>query len=92
MSMYRGIIFLPPERKHKLTTLITLIMNMNIANDNTSAVVRSKDVRQAAIRSYLNYQMAVKARERLEERKNSNNVNFSDHELKVNEGHLLLQR
>jgi len=42
---------------------------MNIANDNTSAAVRSKDVRQAAMRRYLIYQKAVKAREGIERRK-----------------------
>jgi len=41
-----------------------------ITNDNTNdAAVRSKDVRQAAIRRCLNYQMAVKARESMVERK-----------------------
>ena len=55
-----------------------------LTNDNTNnAAVRSKDLRQAAIRRYLDYQKAVKARERLVEGKNSNNVI---------RGHLLLQR
>lgn len=44
---------------------------MNITNDDTSAAVRSKDVRQSAMRRYLNYQMAVKARESLVEKDDS---------------------
>ena len=43
--------------------------------------MRSKDVRQAAIRRFSNFQKAVKARESLVV-KRENNVNFSDHELK----------
>ena len=41
---------------------------MNISNDDTYTIalaVRSKDIRQAVIRRYLNYQNAVKSRENL---------------------------
>ena len=55
---------------------------MNTTNEGTNVAVRSKDIRQAAIRRYLNYQMAIKARESMVEMKNDNNDEVLNHELK----------
>ena len=79
--MYRGIIFNSMSLEHTFISWNTQYNIMNMTNNDTNAAVRSKDIRQTAIRRYLNYHMAVKARESLVV-KRENNVNFSDHELK----------
>lgn len=79
MSMYRYYYY---EYSHKkITTYHINEENMKTNDTNAAAAVRSKDIRQASVRRFLNFQKAVKARESLVV-KRENNVNFSDHELK----------